>query len=122
MNNTINYINNNKYFIGIMMILMNIGSKYAISEISILQHNFLKLKIVRRLLIFTIFFVATRDIIVSLFMTAIFVILAFELFNENSEYCILPEQLRKYDKNKDNQLSPNEVEIMYLDYKSKGLI
>ena len=122
MNNTINYINNNKYFIGLMMILMNIGSKYAISEISILQHNFLKLKIVRRLLIFTIFFVATRDIVVSLIMTAIFVILALELFNENSEYCILPKELKKYDKNDDNKLSPKEIEIMYLDYKSKGLI
>lgn len=122
MNSIINFVNTNKYIIGIMMILMNIGSKYAMAEVSPLQNNFLNNKIVRRLLIFTIFFVATRDLIVSLIMTAVFIILVLELFNENSENCILPDNIKKYDIDNDKKLSPSEIKAMYFDYKNKGLV
>jgi len=118
----INSLNTNKYFFGIVMILMNIGSKYAVSEISILQHNFLNHKIIRRLLLFTIFFVATRDVIISLIMTAVFIVVALELFNENSKHCVLPKNITGSVNKNINMNSPKEIEKLYLDYKSKGII
>jgi hypothetical protein len=124
-NNTLNKLNNNKYFIGIMMFLLNAGSKYALLEISPLQNSFLNSKLIRRCLLFSVFFVATRDIWVSFFLTAIFVILAFELFNEKSKYCILPKNVvdvSKYDLDLDKKLSPEEIKYAYLDLKSKGYV
>lgn len=39
------------------------------------------------------FFVATKDLYVSLLMTAVFIVLAYGIFNSNSKMCILPESL-----------------------------
>lgn len=124
-NNSLNKLNDNKYFIGIMMFLLNVGSKYAFLEISPLQNSFLNNKVVRRILLFSVFFIATRDIWVSFFLTAIFIVLGFELFNEKSKYCILPKNIKnikQYDTNGDNKLSPEEIKYAYLDLRSKGYI
>lgn len=124
-NNTLYSLNDNKYFIGVMMFLLNAGSKYSLLEISPLQNSFLNKKVVRRILLFSVFFVATRDIWVSFFLTAVFVILGFELFNEKSKYCILPKNfidIKKYDRDGDNKLSPEEIKYAYLDLRSKGIV
>ena len=88
-NSFLTNINSSKITIGIAMIMFNLGSKYIIMDISKNQEQFLKNIIIRRLTLFCIFFVATRDIFVSLILTAVFVVLAFGLFNQDSKYCIL---------------------------------
>ena len=54
---------------------------------------FLKSTIVRRLSIFAMFFVTTKDLKLSLIMTAAFVILALGVFNEKSSISVLPASL-----------------------------
>jgi hypothetical protein len=88
-NSYLTNVNSSKITIGIAMIMFNLGSKYIIMDISKNQEQFFKNIIIRRLTLFCIFFVATRDIFVSLILTAIFVALAFGLFNQDSKYCIL---------------------------------
>ena len=87
--NFFNSLNQSKYFAGIMMIVLNLGSKYITLELSETQDELFKNKIIRRFLVFTVVFVATRDIFVSLIITGIFIILVSGLFNENSYYSIL---------------------------------
>ena len=58
-------LNNNKYFVGIIMILLNLGSKYISIELSNSQEKILGSPIIRRLILFTVFFTATRDIWIS---------------------------------------------------------
>lgn len=87
-------LNNSKYFAGLMMLLMNLGSRYISLELSQFQEEILSNVIVRRALVFTIIFIATRDIKVSLIFTALFVVLVSGIFNEDSKYCLLPG---KYD-------------------------
>ena len=82
-------LNNSKYFSGIVMLLMNLGSKYISMELTDFHEKILSNLIIRRLIIFTVFFVATRDIIVSFVLTAVFIVLVSGLFNENSKYCIM---------------------------------
>jgi hypothetical protein len=86
---TFDKLNQSKYFSGIMMLILNLGSKYITLELSENQDELLKNKIIRRFLVFTVVFVATRDIFVSLILTGIFVILVSGLFNENSKYSIV---------------------------------
>ncbi len=83
-------LNNSKYIAGIMMILMNLGSRYISHDISEFQETVLSSSILRKIFIFTVFFISTRDIVVSVILTLLFVVLVSGLFNENSKYCILP--------------------------------
>ena len=82
-------LNNSKFFAGILMILMNLGSKYISLELSESQDEFFSNIIIRRIMIFTVVFIATKDIIVSIIITACFVILVSGLFNQNSKYCLI---------------------------------
>ena len=88
-------LNNSKYFAGIMMILLNLISKYISLELSETQEEFLNNIIIRRIAIFTIVFVATKDIIISFIITACFIIIVSGLFNENSKYCLIRKKNRK---------------------------
>jgi hypothetical protein len=86
----IGFLNNSKYFVAIMMLLLNLGSRYISMELSQFHEDFLSNVLVRRLLVFTVVFVATRDIKVALISTAVFIVLVSGLFHEDSKYCVLP--------------------------------
>lgn len=82
-------LNNSKYFAGILMILMNLGSKYISLELSETQDEFFSNIVIRRIMIFTVVFIATKDIIISLIITACFIIIVSGLFNESSKFCLI---------------------------------
>ena len=109
-----NSINTNKYIFGFVMIVMNIGSRYLATDLSAPFHKALfSSRFARRLVIFCIMFVATRDIKVSLISTVIFVILMLNLFDDRSDYCILPKNLKNLDTNMDGEISSDEIERAY---------
>tara|TARA_Y100000996_G_C22536249_1_gene648371 strand:- start:1540 stop:2025 length:486 start_codon:yes stop_codon:yes gene_type:complete len=109
-----NGIDKSKYFAGIVMIMLNIGSKYITVKLSKSQEAYLSTSIARQLLIFSIIWMGTRDLIISLIMSAVFVVLTDHLFNEKSNYCVLPQHLRQYeeliDENNDGHITPDELE------------
>merc|ERR1712100_46356 len=49
----------------------------------------------RQLLIFSVLFIATKDVIASVVLTIVFVLFADYIFNENSKLCLLPHSMRK---------------------------
>ena len=79
-------INTNPYFIGIMMLLLNLGGRFLGMEISKEQERFFQHPWVRRFLILTVLFVATRNIIVAFIMTIFVVLVLTMLLNENSAF------------------------------------
>jgi hypothetical protein len=87
----INTLNTSKLLVGVCMIMFNIGSKYILIDLSKSQEQLLKSFVLRRITLFCIFFVATRDLVVSFVLTASFVVLALNLFNEDSKYNIVPK-------------------------------
>lgn len=92
-----NKMNSNKYLAGIALLMLNLGSKYLIIDISKSTEQLLKLTIIRRFTLFSIFFIATRNILVSLILTAVFIVFSSGLFNDNSKFCILPKKLKQVD-------------------------
>ena len=88
-------LNDNKFFAGVIMLTMNIGSKYVSIELSKTQENYVKYSLGRQILVFAILWMGTRDIFTSLVLTAIFILLADYLFNENSKYCLIPEKYKE---------------------------
>ena len=111
-NNSLNAINKSKFVLGITMLLINIGSRYIELGFTKTQEQALRNGLGRELLIFSIIFMATHDIVISIMMTASFIILSDYLFNEKSRFCILPARLQKIaemvDKNNDNEISAEE--------------
>jgi len=107
-------LNDSRFFSGLVMIMLNIGSKYVTIELSDTQEAYLRNSIGRQILIFSISWMGTRDIYMALALTAIFTVLTQYLFNEKSSLCILPEsviQLQEViDINKDNKVSQGEIQ------------
>lgn len=105
-------VNGSKLLIGISLLLINVGSKYVEMNFSKTQEEALRNGLGRELLIFAMLFMGTRDIIISIVMTASFVVLSDYLFNENCKYCILPQSMKKIhsyiDRNNDGIISPQE--------------
>ena len=93
--NFISSLNNSKIFSGIVMILMNLGAKYVSLELSEAQEEFLSRKSIRRILIFAIFFMATKDVIISILLTWIFILFIGSVFNDNSKYSIIKKKTPK---------------------------
>jgi hypothetical protein len=111
--NSIYSLNNSKFFAGIMIILLNIGSRFITIKLSKTQEEFLRNSIGHQILIFAIAWTGTRDIFTALLLTAIFVILTQFLLNEASNFCVLPRYMselqKEMDINDDDNLSEQEI-------------
>lgn len=109
--NAINSLNTSKYFTGIVMILLNIGSKYVELNLSKSMEQYIKYNIAREMIIFSMAWMGTRDVVVALVLTASFSIMADFLLNYKSKFCVLPKKYTQIDidKNKDGIISDLEI-------------
>lgn len=107
------FLNNSKFFAGIIMILLNIGSKFISIQFSRSTEEYLKMNITKQILVFSMAWMGTRDIYTALVLTAVFTILSDHLFNEESPYCIVPKKFRVLtkiiDTNSDGLVSDSEI-------------
>lgn len=85
-------LNSSKFFTGLVMLTLNISSKYVTLGLSTSQEEFLKYTLGRQILVFAILWMGTRDIVVALILTCVFILFADYLFNDNSMYCIIPSR------------------------------
>ena len=97
-NHHIMYLNNSKFFAGIIMILLNVGSKFIQIQFSKSTEEYMKYTVSKQLLVFSMAWMGTRDIYTALGLTAVFTILSDYLFNEDSHLCMVPHQYRVLNK------------------------
>jgi hypothetical protein len=113
LNSHVMYLNNSKFFAGIVMILLNVGSKFISIQFSKSTEEYMKYTVSKQLLVFAMAWMGTRDIYTALGLTAIFTILSEHLFNEDSHLCIVPHNYRVLDKlidtNNDGVVSETEL-------------
>jgi hypothetical protein len=107
------YLNNSKFFAGVVMILLNVGSKFISIQFSKSSEEYLKMTVTKQLLVFSMAWMGTRDIYTALVLTAVFTVLSDHLFNEESPYCCVPEKYRVLstliDTNNDGDISQDEI-------------
>ena len=107
------FLNNSKFFAGIVMILLNVGSKFIAIQFSKSTEEYLKLNVTKQILVFSMAWMGTRDIYTALILTAVFTVLSDHLFNEESPYCMVPHKYRilhkLVDTNRDNVVSEDEI-------------
>jgi hypothetical protein len=107
------YLNSSKFFAGVVMIMLNVGSKFISIQFSKSTEEYLKFSLSKQLLVFAMAWMGTRDIYTALGLTAIFVVLSDHLFNEESNYCIVPHKHRilhkLIDENGNGNISDSEI-------------
>ena len=89
-NDFVKPLNDNKFLLAIVMMFLNISSKYIDFGFSKTQEHALRNGIAREILIFCVLFVGTRDIVISTTLTLLFFISIEYLFSEDSKYCLCP--------------------------------
>lgn len=104
-------LNTNPYFIGLMMLLLNLGGRFIGMEISKEQEKVFVNPWVRRALIFTVLFVATRNVFVALIMTFFVLLLLSFLLNENSDLYIFGSAKKPDEAAPVQGMTPEETEI-----------
>lgn len=94
-NDFVKPVNDNKFLLAIVMMFLNISSKYIDFGFSKTQEHALRNGIAREILIFCVLFVGTRDIVISTTLTLFFFISIEYLFNEDSKYCVCPQHFNR---------------------------
>jgi hypothetical protein len=83
-------ISNSKLFMGTLMLLTNIGGKYISLDLpDNIEKLFTKYSILRYIVLFSIFFMATRDIKISILLLLLFFTFTKFFINEKSSFCIV---------------------------------
>jgi hypothetical protein len=107
------YLNNSKFFAGIVMIILNVCSKFITIQFSKSTEEYLKMTVTKQLMVFSMAWMGTRDIYTALVLTAVFTILSDHIFNEESSMCLVPHKYRilhkLVDTNNDNIVTDTEV-------------
>jgi len=110
-------LNTSKAFAGLMIIILNIGSRFVTIKLSKSMEAYLKYTFSKQILIFAIAWMGTRDIYIALIVTAIFTICMEYLLNEESRFCCLPENFTNYhiellDKDPEKQKDATGVGVI----------
>jgi hypothetical protein len=105
-------VNESKFIMGVLMIFLNVASKYVELGFSKTQEQALRNGLGRKILIFGIAFTATKDLVLAIIITASFEVLSQGLFHEESRFCLMPERMKRISKlidtNKDGVISKEE--------------
>ena len=113
LNKHVMYLNNSKFFAGVIMIILNVCSKFVTIQFSKSTEEYLKINVTKQLMVFSMAWMGTRDIYTALVLTAVFTILSDHLFNEESTMCVVPHKYRLLHKiadvNNDGVITDKEV-------------
>ena len=96
LHDTVQNINGSKIFAGLIVVTLNIASKFVTIKLSKSMESYLKHTFSRDVLIFCIVWMGSREIYIAFFVTLLFILFMDFLFNDDSYYCILPESFKDY--------------------------
>ena len=106
--NIVSFLEQNKMFTGVILLITNVFSKYIEMGFSETQKEALRNGLAREIIIFSAVFLGTRDIIISFILTASFVVLSNFLLNEKSSMCIIPNKLNSLAKKSKKYVTQEE--------------
>jgi hypothetical protein len=110
-NDVVTTMNSSKIFAGIMILLLNITSKFVTIKLGKTMESYLKFTFSKQLLLFAMAWMGTRDIYTALIISIIFILLSDYLFHEDSPYCCLPESFKNYHLTllENNEVTEDEI-------------
>ena len=85
-------LNNSKVFAGVIIILLNVVSKFVTIKLTPAQEAYLRDHISGELFVFATCWLGTRDLYISIGVALLFFIFTTYIFHEDSKIGILPKQ------------------------------
>lgn len=85
-------LNNNRIMWGVTMVMLNIGSRFVVADLGKFHETILANEYVKRLILFCMFFVATRDVLVAFILTILYIIIVDGMLHEKRKFCIIPKK------------------------------
>lgn len=104
--------NNSKFIWGISMAVVNMGSRFVLTDLGKNHEKIFNSPLFKPLIFFSIFFMATRDLRISLILTVIFWILFMGLLHEDSMFCFIPSTGSKESEAKNTNTLPSREEYL----------
>ena len=83
-------LNENKFAWGVALLVLNMGSRFLAADLGKFHEAILDNDLVKRFILFCLFFVATRDVIVALTLTLIFSVIVYGFLHEKSKFNMVP--------------------------------
>lgn len=110
----VSQISSSPYMLAAAIFLLNVGGRFLPGEISKQQEAIMNTPWFRRLIIYVIFFMATRNIMTSFLLGSLVILCIGYLFNENSPICLFGKGGldNAACKVQPTVLSPEEQEIL----------
>jgi len=108
-NNHVKTINDSKLFAGLMIIILNIASRFVNLKLSKNVELYLKHTFSKQILVFAIAWMGTRDIYIALIVTIGFIVVVDYLCNEDSSFCCLPEAFTEYHIDLDTKVTEADI-------------
>lgn len=106
-------LNDNKLFLGIMLIVINIWSRYLVDELSTNPDEYNRNLVLRRIAVFAVCFVGTRDIVISLLLTAGFIIIAQGVSSRSREGMENKKKMEESEKKVDQPATDESIPPMF---------
>jgi hypothetical protein len=96
LDNVVATMNTSKIFAGLMILTLNIASKFVTIKLGRTMESYFKFTFSKQILVFAMAWMGTRDIYIALIISIMFVIFSDYLFHEDSPFCCLPESFKNY--------------------------
>jgi hypothetical protein len=109
--NVLNHVNTSKLLVGAASLMLNFGSRALIGELTAAQQRAFQHPMVKRLVVLCMYFVFTRDVMVSVGMALVTIVSLEALFNEGSRFCVMPGAHCKQSASVPSPISPPIVSI-----------
>jgi len=108
---TVKAMNTSKLFAGLMILILNIASKFVTIKLGKTMESYLKFTFSKQILVFAMAWMGTRDIYVALIISISFIILTDYLFHEDSPFCCLPSGFKDYHLKllEENEVTDDEI-------------
>ena len=111
LDNVVATMNTSKIFAGLMILTLNIASKFVTIKLGRTMESYFKFTFSKQILVFAMAWMGTRDIYIALIISIMFVIFSDYLFHEDSPFCCLPESFKNYHLEllENDQVSDDEI-------------
>lgn len=113
-------VNSNSYLIGILYLFLNLGGRFLSLELTKQQEAFLSKPYMRPFILFSVLFIATRNIAVAFWTTLGLLSVIWIFANENHALCLIPGWKAVDEEKKKEQEKSYEANMKML--KEKGLL
>jgi len=89
------FVNQNKIMWGLSMLLLQFGARYVLGDLGKAHEVLLSHNITKKLVVMAMFFVATRDIVVSFVLTIAYIVIVDGILHEDRQFSLIPSVVRQ---------------------------